>query len=124
MGQEVHGGLTESSSRSPARNHHEEGPLRPQCRLVQNTYLVIHLERVMSSVLVSTKGQIVLPAAVRKALGLKPGMRVNIRVEGKDARITLAPVKNTAQLSEIQAILKYSGPRVPVKDMRVTDYRN
>lgn len=74
----------------------------------------------MSGVLVSTKGQIVLPAAVRKALGLRPGMRVDIRVEGKGARITPAPVKNTAKLSDIQAILKYSGLRVAVKDMRVT----
>ena len=78
----------------------------------------------MSAVLVSTKGQIVLPAAVRKALGLKPGMRVDIRVEGKGARITPAPVKNTATLAEIQAILRYSGPRVPVKKMRVTDYQD
>ena len=77
----------------------------------------------MSAVPVSTKGQIVLPAAVRKALGLKPGMRVDVRVEGKGARITLAPVKNTAKLSEIQSILKRSGPRVAVKDMRVTDYK-
>jgi len=78
----------------------------------------------MSAVLVSTKGQIVLPAAVRKALGLKPGMRVDIRLEGKGARITPATVKNTAKLSEIQAILKYSGPRVPVKDMRITDCKD
>jgi len=78
----------------------------------------------MSAVVVSTKGQIVLPAAVRKALGLTPGMRVDIRVEGKGARITPAPAKNTAKLSEIQAILKYSGPRVPVKEMRVTDYKD
>jgi AbrB family looped-hinge helix DNA binding protein len=78
----------------------------------------------MSAVLVSTKGQIVLPAAVRKALGLKPGMRVDIRVEGKGARISPAPVRHTAKLSEIQAILRHSGPRVPVKDMRVTDYKD
>lgn len=78
----------------------------------------------MSAVLVSTKGQIVLPAAVRKALGLKPGMRVDVRVEGKGARITPAPVRNTAKLSEIQAILKRSGPRVSVKEMRVTDYKD
>ncbi len=78
----------------------------------------------MSAVLVSTKGQIVLPAAVRRALGLKPGMRVNIRVEGKGARITPAPVRSTAKLAEIQAILRYSGPRVAVKDMRVTDYKD
>jgi antitoxin PrlF len=78
----------------------------------------------MGAVLVSTKGQIVLPAAVRKALGLKPGMRVDIRVEGKGARLTPAPVKHTARLAEIQAILKYSGPRVAVKDMRVTNYKD
>ena len=78
----------------------------------------------MSAVLVSTKGQIVLPAAVRKALGLKPGMRVDIRVEGKGARLTPAPVKETATLSEIQAILKYFGPRVAIKAMRVTDYKD
>jgi bifunctional DNA-binding transcriptional regulator/antitoxin component of YhaV-PrlF toxin-antitoxin module len=76
------------------------------------------------AVLVSTKGQIVLPASVRKALGLKPRMRVYTRVQGKDARIAPASAKNTAKLSEIQAILKYSGPRGPVKDMRVTDYKD
>ena len=78
----------------------------------------------MSAVLISTKGQIVLPAAVRKALGLRPGMRVDIRVEGKGARITPAPSKHTAKLADIQAILQYSGPRVPVKDMRVTAYKD
>jgi AbrB family looped-hinge helix DNA binding protein len=77
----------------------------------------------MSAVLVSTKGQIVLPVAVRRALGLKPGMRVEVRLEGKAARITAAPPANTTKLAEIQAILEYSGPRVPVEDMRVTDYR-
>jgi len=77
----------------------------------------------MSAVIVSTKGQIVLPAAVRKALGLKPGMRVEIRVEGKGARITPAPAKHTATPAEIQAVLHYTGPRIPVKDMRVTGYK-
>ena len=78
----------------------------------------------MSAVLVSTKGQIVLPAAVRRALGLKPGMRVDIRVEGKGARLTPVPAKKTAKLPEIQAILRYSGPRVRIKDMRVTHYKD
>lgn len=78
----------------------------------------------MAAVLVSTKGRIVLPAAVRKALGLKPGMRVDIRVDGNSARITPAPVKHTVKLAEIQAILAYSGRRVAVKEMRVTDYED
>jgi len=78
----------------------------------------------MSAVLVSTKGQIVLPVAVRKALGLKPGMRVNIRIEGKGARISPAPARKTVKLEDIQALLKYTGPMVPVEEMRVTGYRD
>jgi AbrB family looped-hinge helix DNA binding protein len=78
----------------------------------------------MSAVLVSTKGQIVLPVAVRKALGLKPGMRVDIRIDGKGARITPAPAKKAVKLEDIQALLKYSGPKVTIEDMRVTDYRD
>jgi len=39
----------------------------------------------MSAVLISTKGQSVLPVAVRKALGLKPGIRVDVEVDGASA---------------------------------------
>ena len=77
----------------------------------------------MSAVLISTKGQIVLPAAVRKALGLRPGMRVNVKVEGKSAKLTPAPAKKTTTIEEIAALLKYTGPAVPVRAMRVTDYK-
>ena len=77
----------------------------------------------MSAVLISTKGQIVLPVAVRKALGLLPGMRVNVKVNGKSAQITPAPVKKTASLEEIRTLLKYEGPEVAVSDMRVTGYK-
>ena len=45
----------------------------------------------MSAVLISTKGQIVLPVAAGKALGLTPGMRVYVKVNGKSAQITPAP---------------------------------
>jgi AbrB family looped-hinge helix DNA binding protein len=78
----------------------------------------------MSAVLVSTKGQIVLPVAVRKALGIKPGSRVEVHLAGKGAVITPAPPKKTVTLEEIQSLLKYSGPPVAVKDMRVTDYQD
>jgi antitoxin PrlF len=77
----------------------------------------------MSAVLISTKGQIVLPVAVRKALGLKPGMRVNVKVDGKSAKLTPAPAKKTTAIEEIQALLKYKGPVIPLGAMRVTDYK-
>lgn len=77
----------------------------------------------MSAVLISTKGQIVLPVAVRKALGLTPGMRVNVKVNGKSAQITPAPAKKSVRLEEIQSLLKYDGPAVAVSAMRVTNYK-
>ena len=77
----------------------------------------------MNTVWISTKGQIVLPVSVRRALGLKPGMRVNVEVDGKSARLTPAPAKKTVTLAEIQSLLKYSGPVIPVDAMRVTNYK-
>lgn len=77
----------------------------------------------MSDVLISTKGQIVPAVAVRKALGLKPGMRVTVKVNGKSAQITPAPSKKTVSVKEIQSLLKYDGPAVAVGDMRVTDHK-
>jgi AbrB family looped-hinge helix DNA binding protein len=78
----------------------------------------------MSAVLISTKGQIVLPAKLRQSLGLKPGMRVDVRLEGKGAVITPAPAKHTSQLSDIQEILKYSGPKLSIEEMQVTQYKD
>lgn len=78
----------------------------------------------MGTVLISTKGQIVLPISVRKALGLEPGMRVTVKLEGKHVRIAPAPAKKTASLQEIRSLLKYDGPTVPISAMRVTGYKD
>ena len=82
----------------------------------------------MSAVLVSTKGQIVLPVAVRNALGIKAGMRIDVKVDGKGARLTLAAPKKAMSIEEAAAPLNapgviYRGPVVPVSAMRVTDYK-
>ena len=77
----------------------------------------------MSAVLISTKGQIVLPIAVRRALGLKPGMRVNVKLDGRKALLTPSPAKKTTSLREIQSLLQYDGPTIPVSAMRVTGYK-
>jgi AbrB family looped-hinge helix DNA binding protein len=77
----------------------------------------------MDAVLISTKGQIVLPIAVRRALGLKPGMRVKVSLDGKRAVLTAAATPQTTRLQDIQALLAYDGEPVPVSAMRVTDYK-
>ena len=86
----------------------------------------------MNTVLISTKGQIVLPVSVRSALGLKPGMRVNVEVDGKSARLTSASesasasasAKKTVTLTEIQALLQYRGPVVAIATMRADRYKS
>ena len=78
----------------------------------------------MGSSLISTKGQIVLPVAIRKALGLKPGMRVEVLMDGKGARIVPAPSRNGIKLTEIQALFRKPRHPVATRDLRVTDYQD
>jgi len=45
---------------------------------------------------ISTKGQLVMPAAVRKALGLKPGDRLRVALEGRSVRLEPTRAARTA----------------------------
>ncbi|MFP3869850.1 MAG: AbrB/MazE/SpoVT family DNA-binding domain-containing protein [Syntrophobacteria bacterium] len=45
----------------------------------------------MPIVKTSTKGQIVIPAEIRRKLGIKPGQKVNLTLEGDKAVITPLP---------------------------------
>lgn len=50
--------------------------------------------------IVSTKGQMVIPAAIRESLGIEPGTRVAIRREG--AEVVLRPETMAAKLNLIE----------------------
>lgn len=58
-------------------------------------------------------GRIVLPKAIRDALGLMPGMKVDISVYGAGAQIV--PVGRTARLIEEDGVLISAG-ETPVDD--------
>lgn len=70
---------------------------------------------------ISSKGQLVLPKAVRDAYGLGPGSEVEI--EGVGETIVLRPrrqrprTKRVYTLDEVAGMLKYDGPPVSVRDM-------
>jgi AbrB family looped-hinge helix DNA binding protein len=49
---------------------------------------------------VSTKGQIVIPSAVREELEIEPGTRVSVRVEG--GRVILDPETLTSKLRNFE----------------------
>lgn len=52
------------------------------------------MERVFTTV--STKGQMVIPASIREAMGIEPGTRIAIRQEG--SRVILEPDTLAAKL--------------------------
>ena len=43
----------------------------------------------MSTVTVSDKGQVVIPAAIRRRLGIAPGSKLNFELEGDSIRVRL-----------------------------------
>jgi antitoxin PrlF len=71
---------------------------------------------------VSTKGQLVIPASVREALGIAPGTRVAIRVDG--GQVILDPQSIEAKLRRIRSMRGYtaggpSGTDILLEDRRV-----
>ncbi len=68
---------------------------------------------------VSSKGQLVLPKAVRDAHGLGPGSEVEVESVGDT--IVLRPATRTARkkysIDEVAGFLKYDGPAVVIEDM-------
>ncbi len=69
----------------------------------------------------SAKGQIVIPADVRRALGLKPGQTLQVRKTGSG--IMLTPVleksgRSTGELlADMRKIYTHKGPPATIEDM-------
>lgn len=70
---------------------------------------------------VSTKGQLVIPAAIREALGIEPGTRVAIHQEGPD--LVLKPETLAAKLSMIKKMRGITGGGPSGTDMLLEDRR-
>lgn len=69
----------------------------------------------MSTVTVSGKGQMVIPAELRKQLGIGPGTQLEIAVEGAGFRATVEPRRKMLRAADILGIAGYKGPKVPVE---------
>jgi AbrB family looped-hinge helix DNA binding protein len=72
-------------------------------------------------VTVSTKGQMVIPAAIREELGIEPGTRVAIRVEG--GRIVVDPQSLAAKLRLIKELRGYTAGGPSMTDALLEDRR-
>ena len=70
---------------------------------------------------ISTKGQLVIPAAIRQELGIKPGTRVAIRRDG--GHLILDPQSLEAKLSRIRAMRGYTAGGPSGTDILLEDRR-
>lgn len=70
---------------------------------------------------ISSKGQLVLPKAVRDAHGLGPGSEVDVESVGETIvlkpRVRKSSGERVYTLDEVAGMLKYDGPPVSVRDM-------
>lgn len=64
----------------------------------------------MSSTLVSAKGQVVIPAAIRKRLGIEPGSLVDVEQVGNKVEISLRRPMKPSSLESGYGMLRYGGP--------------
>lgn len=72
-------------------------------------------------VTVSTKGQMVIPAAIREELGIEPGTRVAVRVEG--GRLIVDPQSLAAKLRRIKEMRGYTAGGPSMTDALLEDRR-
>lgn len=70
-------------------------------------------DTMMSTLLVSSKGQIVLPAAIRRRLGLGPGARVEVFEESDGLRLRVVRSVGTSDLSTMAGMVKAPARGVP-----------
>jgi AbrB family looped-hinge helix DNA binding protein len=69
---------------------------------------------------VSSKGQVVIPKPVRKALGILPGVQVEFDVTGAEARLKVVRGK-VSRLEDGFGMIKHRGPPVSVAQMSGTE---
>lgn len=71
----------------------------------------------MAKTTVSTKGQIVLPLAIRKQLGLVPGSELEVVAEGDAVILRRASRFPAVTLEEALGCVEYRGPVRSIEEM-------
>lgn len=75
----------------------------------------------MSCVTVSSKGQVVIPASARKALGIEPGSQVEVSVVDGKLQIELRRPAKPTRHEDGFGMLKYRGPARRLAEADVAD---
>ncbi|MBI1731696.1 MAG: AbrB/MazE/SpoVT family DNA-binding domain-containing protein [Gammaproteobacteria bacterium] len=71
----------------------------------------------MTTISVTSKGQVTIPKRIRHALGITPGSKVEFDLAQGGARVRLVKKQVPSRVEEGPAILDYTGPRIPTARM-------
>ena len=75
----------------------------------------------MIAAIVSPKGQVVIPAEIRKQLGITPGSLVSVSVQAGAVRIALERAVKASTHAEGFGLLRYEGPARRLADFDVAE---
>ncbi len=75
----------------------------------------------MIAAIVSPKGQVVIPAEIRKQLGITPGSLVSVSVQAGAVRIALERPVQASTHAQGFGLLRYEGPPRRLADFDVAD---
>lgn len=75
----------------------------------------------MTAAIVSPKGQVVIPAEIRKQLGITPGRLVNVSVQAGVVCIALERPVQASTHAEGFGLLRYAGLARRLADFEVAD---
>ena len=65
----------------------------------------------------STKGQVILPKAIRDRLNWRPGAKLVVEETGLGVAIRLESPYPPSRLEDVIGILKYDGPPISIEQM-------
>ncbi|MDP4029684.1 MAG: AbrB/MazE/SpoVT family DNA-binding domain-containing protein [Gallionella sp.] len=73
-------------------------------------------------VTVSEKGQLVIPAKIRRLLGITPGTRLNVLPDAGGFRALVDDARKTKRATDCVGIAGYTGPAIPADQMDAAQY--
>ena len=73
-------------------------------------------------VTVSEKGQLVIPAKIRRLLGITPGTRLNVLPDTGGFRALVVDARKTKCAADCIGISGYTGRTIPVEEMDVAKF--
>ena len=73
----------------------------------------------LSTTVLSTKGQLVLPKAIRDQQKLRPGTKFTVEVTKDGYLFRPVPLFPRTELKDVAGMLAYKGPPISIEDMDI-----